>query len=56
MGDVKPCHIIPAVFHHHYIRLTQRSVRIPFEDAANIIKFEEKYTADEIKFFLKDLQ
>lgn len=55
-GDVKPCHIIPAVFHHHYIRLTQRSVRIPFEDAANIIKFEEKYTADEIKFFLKDLQ
>ncbi len=54
-GDIKPCHIIPAVFHHHYIRLTQRSVRIPFEDAGNIIKFEEKYNPEEIKFFLKDI-
>jgi len=54
-GDIKPCHLIPSVFHHHYIRLTQRSVRIPFADAANIIRFEDKYSAEEIKFFLKDI-
>lgn len=55
-GDVKPCHIIPAVFHHHFIRLTQNAVRIPFEDASNIIKFEEKYSKEEIDFYLRDIQ
>lgn len=56
VGDVKPCHIIPSVYHHHYIRLTQNAVRIPFEDAGNIIKFEEKYSKQEIDFFLRDIQ
>jgi GT2 family glycosyltransferase len=55
-GDIKPCHIALNIYNHHYIRLTVRSKPIPFADAANIIKFEDKWSDTERKALLKDIE
>lgn len=55
-GDIKPCHIALNIFNHHYIRLTVRSKPVPFADAANIIKFEDKWTEAERNLLLKDIE
>ena len=55
-GDIKPCHIALNIYHHHYIRLTVRSKPIPFADARNIIKFEDKWSEEERKLMLKDIE
>jgi GT2 family glycosyltransferase len=54
--DILPCQIALGVFNHHYIRLTYKSkVNNSFYDADNIIKLEEKYSQDEINYYLKDI-
>lgn len=55
-GDIKPCHIALNIYNHHYIRLTVRDKPVPFADAANIIKFEEKWSEAERKLMLKDIE
>lgn len=55
-ADIKPCHIALNIFNHHYIRLTVRSKPVPFADAANIIKFEDKWNETERKNLLKDIE
>ncbi len=55
-GDIKPCHIALNIFNHHYIRLTVRSKPVPFADASNIIKFEDKWSEMERKTLLKDIE
>jgi hypothetical protein len=55
-GDIKPCHIALNIFNHHYIRLTVRSKPTPFADAANIIKFEDKWNENERTNLLKDIE
>jgi glycosyltransferase involved in cell wall biosynthesis len=55
-GDIKPCHIALNIFNHHYIRLTVRSKPVPFADADNIIKFEDKWSQAERKRLLKDIE
>lgn len=55
-GDIKPCHIALNIFNHHYIRLTVKSKPTPFADAANIIKFEDKWSENERKELLKDIE
>ena len=55
-GDIKPCHIALNIFNHHYIRLTVRSKPVPFADADNIIKFEDKWSEAERKRLLKDIE
>lgn len=55
-GDMKPCQIALNIFNHHYIRLTVKSKPIPFADAANIIKFEDKWSETERKNLLKDIE
>jgi glycosyltransferase involved in cell wall biosynthesis len=54
-GDIKPCHIALNIFNHHYIRLTVKSKPVPFADMANIIKFEDKWTSEDRKNLLKDI-
>jgi glycosyltransferase involved in cell wall biosynthesis len=55
-NDIRPCHIALNIFNHHYIRLTVKSKPMPFADAANIIKLENKWNAEEIKNLLKDIE
>lgn len=55
-GDIKPCHIALNIYNHHYIRLTVRSKPVPFADAANIIRFEDKWSEIERKTLLKDIE
>jgi glycosyltransferase involved in cell wall biosynthesis len=55
-GDIKPCHIALNIFNHHYIRLTVRSKPVPFADADNIIKFEDKWSEAERISLLKDIE
>jgi glycosyltransferase involved in cell wall biosynthesis len=55
-GDIKPCHIALNIFNHHYIRLTVRSKPVPFADAANIIKLEDKWSLSERNLLLKDIE
>jgi glycosyltransferase involved in cell wall biosynthesis len=55
-GDIKPCHIALNIFNHHYIRLTVKSKPVPFADAANIIKLEDKWNEAERKSLLKDIE
>ncbi len=54
-GDIKPCHIALDVYHHHYIRLTSRNIKIPFANASDIIKLEDKWTEEQRKSYLKDI-
>jgi len=54
-NDIKPCHIALNIFNHHYIRLTVKSKPVPFADMANIIKFEDKWTSEDRKNLLKDI-
>ncbi len=54
VGDIKPCHIALGVFNHHYIRITEKSSPPKFKDANRMIKFEEKWTAEELNIYLKD--
>lgn len=54
VGDIKPCHIALGVFNHHYIRITEKSSPPKFKDADRMIKFEEKWTAEELASYLKD--
>lgn len=55
-GDIKPCHIALNIFNHHYIRLTVKSKPQPFADAQNIIKLEQKWSEEERKNLLKDIE
>lgn len=54
-GDIKPCHIALNIYNHHYIRLTVKGKPAPFADAANIIKFEDKWSETDRKTLLKDI-
>lgn len=54
VGDIKPCHIALGVYNHHYIRVTLKSKPPVFADASNMIKLEEKWTAEELALYLKD--
>jgi GT2 family glycosyltransferase len=52
--NIKPAHIIPGVYVHHFIRLTLKKVRPVFADAENLISLREKWNADEARILLKN--
>jgi GT2 family glycosyltransferase len=54
-GDIKPVHMALGVFIHHYIRLTVKSTRAPFADKDNIISVEEKWGAETMKEYCRDI-
>jgi len=53
--DIKPVHAAMGVFIHHYIRLTVKSTRSPFIDRANLISPEEKWGAETMRDYCKDI-
>ncbi|MDR1357475.1 MAG: glycosyltransferase [Tannerellaceae bacterium] len=54
-ADIKPPANVMEIFVHHYGRLTLKKDYIPFKDMANIISLEEKWTDDERRDLLHDL-
>lgn len=54
IGDIKPCHIALDVFHHHFIRITVKSKPPVFADSQQMMRLEDKWTAEELKIYLKD--
>jgi GT2 family glycosyltransferase len=54
-GDIKPIHFAPGVFIHHYIRITQKSKPPVFKDKSKMILFDDKWTEEERKTYLKDV-
>jgi GT2 family glycosyltransferase len=54
LGDIKPCHIALDVFHHHFIRITVKSKPPVFADSQQMMRLEDKWTAEELKIYLKD--
>ena len=42
-GDIKPVHIAFGIFVHHFIRMTVKSRRPVFKDAARLISLQEKW-------------
>lgn len=53
-GDMKAMQISLAVFNHHFIRLTVKSKPPVFADQNQMIKLEDKWTAEELKKYMKD--
>ena len=53
-GDIKPCYIALGVYNHHYIRVTLKSKPPVFADASQMIKLEDKWTAEELALYMKD--
>ena len=54
VGDIKPVHIVLAVFNHHFIRLTVKAKPVGFADNDRLIPLEEKWTSVELQRYLKD--
>jgi GT2 family glycosyltransferase len=46
-GDMKPVHIALDTYVHHYIRLTFKAGYPPFQDAANLIGLDQKWTPEQ---------
>ena len=54
-GDVKPSHIALGVFNHHYIRMTLNKTHPKFKDLDNPVSLKEKWGAQKLEKYLKDL-
>ena len=48
--DIKPVHICLDVFNHHYIRLTAKQKYPKFIDIDNLIRLEDKWNSDDLKW------
>jgi GT2 family glycosyltransferase len=53
VGDIKPVHLIPAVYLHHYVRLTLKKAHPAFADRDNLIPLKQKWNIDEVKPLLE---
>lgn len=48
VGDIKPLAICLDTYIHHYIRLTSKALPPRFADAANLIRIEDKWSAEDV--------
>ena len=55
-GDIKPVHIAFGIFVHHFIRMTIKSQRPVFKDAAQLISLEEKWGIQKVATCQKQLK
>jgi GT2 family glycosyltransferase len=54
IGDIKPVHVLPGVYVHHFNRLTFKNDFPPFLDKDNLITIEEKWGLDSANELLRE--
>lgn len=54
-GDIRPVHIALDTFNHHFIRLTVKAKPPRFADADNLVRLEDKWTEQELKWLKQRL-
>lgn len=53
-GDIKPVHLAPGVFHHHYIRLTTKTRPPAFAEQDKMVPLTAKWKQETVDYYYRE--